>query len=248
MNGETTTPENENNASQQQPVTQADPNLVAELVMARLLQAGNVGNQTQQESVPLSKRTAQTLKEKNFHPDFIEGIQDALDNVDRRIEEAVNKAVSAHTGKNREERAVDIIRGVIDEYADADPAIAYGADAIYNKAVQKFLHDPSFAAERAKFGAGQIDRSVFSKLAKAEVLQFYKHIGKEGPPSKGVAMRPNAASAAVSTPPPADPSPTTLSGLARERYESFYQLAIRSGKTAEEAKSGAMQSAKRFMK
>jgi hypothetical protein len=218
--------------------------VVADLVMSRIMQASAPPAASQQTLV--DSITAE-LQGGNFHGDFIEGIAKAVARVEASVEQRITNAVNGARKSGNEDRAVDIVRGVIAEYAEADPSVGYSSESIYNTAIQKFMHDPSLAMQRAAFNSGKIDRAFWMKLAKDEVVTFCKVSGRDTP-SKGLATKPAAASTGAATP-PADATPKDASGLSsfgRERYESFKALAVRSGKTPEQAHETAMTSAKRF--
>ncbi len=164
---------------------------------------------------------------------------------DRKINAAVNNT----RAQGNDQRAVDIVQGVIAEYAEADPLIGYSDVAIYNKIVEKFKSDPSLATARATFGTGKVDRAFWTKLAKDEVNLFYKMSGKDAP-TRGTATKPaTAALPTAQITPGSTNNATNAAGLTefgQERYENFKALAIKSGKSPEEAHTLALKSASRF--
>jgi hypothetical protein len=222
-------------------IQQADPSAVADILLARLSQAG--GSPAQQQS--LLTKTIADLRASNFQDDFIEGIAKTIGNVEATINERINQAVGHYAENQKHEKASEVIRATIAQFAQADDLVAYSADAIFQKVVEKFNSDPAAAAMRHKFGRGEVDHAFFGNLAKEEVVKFYKKAGKDGPPAKGPAMKPGASTQAP-TIPAADPVVGELNENARERYDSMFSLAKRSGLTDEAAKEKAMVSAKRF--
>lgn len=223
-------------------VQQADPNVVANLVMSKLFQAG----QSTQEQRDAVGDIVKTLQAGNFDPGFIEGIALTSARIDKEVESKIQGAVRQYSENQKQQKAQDIVRDVIEQYGDADELIAEASDSIFNKVIKRFNTDPALGALRSDFEQGFVDRRELARIAKEQVLAFYKKAGKDGPTQKGPAMKPAASSSNTSSPSP-DPTVADLSGEALNRYESMKALALRSGVSAEEAEKKALAGAKRFM-